>query len=588
MERGGGSGAEGRRSGWRPPPFLLVSTALLALLLVAIAVPGLARYGSGADAAASTTPAHPGEVASTPSAGPAYPGVARPGSAAGLPADPSSGTAVGPILATAGFHPGARTPADPEEGAAFLAPRAVSRSSATPAARRRLAAALAGALRHSRLRGLGVHVREVGGGEVLARRADDLFVLASNTKLFTTVAALDTFGPGHLLETRLLVRGDVGGDGALHGDLAVVGGGDPTLSWRLSADGDPLRLFEGWAQALRRRGVRRVEGDLFLDHGRFRAPLTHPQWDPDKALKWYQAPVAALSFHENVVKVRAVPGERAGEPARLGAEPDLPEFPVHGSVRTAGTWRGNHLLIRSEGGGALAVHGGVYHRVDEVVRPVAVDDPVAFFGAALLHTLEGEGVAVDGRPRPRASLPGLAWETAAVHRTPLLDVLETTNHESQNLFAESLVKLVGAERCGAGSWERGVRAVEEVAAALGVDPAGLHLADGSGLSRANRAAPRQVTAFLAAMTEHPHAAAWVATLPAGAEVATSLEERFDEAAYRGRVRAKTGTLSAVSTLSGYARGRSGRLYAFSVLTEGVVAHGRRVQDRLVRALADHG
>jgi D-alanyl-D-alanine carboxypeptidase/D-alanyl-D-alanine-endopeptidase (penicillin-binding protein 4) len=474
--------------------------------------------------------------------------------------------------------------AEPDPPAATSRQDAALRSALDRAARR---------ARRGRLTALGVHVRRLSdGATVYARQADELRILASNSKLFTTAAALDALGPGRLLETRLLVRGEVR-DGVLHGDLAVVGAGDPSFSWRLDAAGDPFAVFRAWGAALRAAGVERVDGRLYLDHSLFEPPVTHPDWDAAKRLKWYQAPVAALTFFENVVRVRAEPGPRPGLPARVEAEPALPLFHLRSHVLTAASWRHSRLLVnRPEGGGEISVAGAVFLRAGEVELPIAVDDPVGYFGVAVATALRQAGVVVRGRTVPVAPRPGLLWQTAAVHRTALLDLLEVTNHESQNLFAESLAKLVGAERCGAGSWRRGVQAVEELAAekiaAQGASPQGFDLRDGSGLSRHNEATPRQVTAFLAAMARHPAATAYAATLATGGEEATSLEKRLDEDAYRGRVFAKTGTLNGVSTLSGYARGRSGALYAFSVLAAGDVWRGRRTQDALVRALVDGG
>lgn len=506
-----------------------------------------------------------------------------------------------PLPATAGFDHGEREPADPAAVAGFFAP-----AIHLPASRDRLWRAVDAALARDKAGRVGVHVREIHdtrvdsayavaaggpdlsiGSTVFARQADDPFILASNTKLFTTAAALDAFGPGYLIETRLMVRGEVR-DGRLVGDLAVVGAGDPTFSWRLDPEGDSGLVFHAWADDLVAAGIGAVDGDLFLDHSLFDAPLTHPGWKAENELKWYQAPVAAFAFHENTVKVKAAPGPRPGTPARLAAEPDLALVPVDGQVSTAASWRGAHLMVRRAEGGGFAVDGGVYHRGAEVEMPVAIEDPVAYFGAAMTAAFAERGVEMAGRVRPVSPRPGLLWRPLAVHRTPLLDLLEVTNHESQNLFAETLVKLLGAERCGAGSWERGVMAVEELARRRGVEGPGFSLADGSGLARTNRATPRQMTGFLAGMARHPHRDAWLSTLPTGGETATSLEKRLDVPPYPGRVYAKTGTLDGVSALSGYARGRSGRVYAFSVLAAGSVGHARRVQDAVVRAIIDHG
>ena len=460
-----------------------------------------------------------------------------------------------------------------------------------PVNRGRLVSALRAAVAKGPSVRIGVHVRELSSGEmVYGYRSTETSLLASNTKLFTTGVALDSMGPGHFLETRLLARGRLDGDGVLHGDLAVVGGGDPTLSWRQTRDGDIYFVFRQWAQALRDRGVTEVDGHIYLDHGLFEDPIVHPDWDPRKRLRWYQVPVDSLAFHENTVDVYAEPASRPGLPAKTGLTPDVPTYGLSSTVSTASSWRGNRLLINRLGGSdEITAAGGVYVKASRVSMDIAIDDPVRFFGDALNAALAEEGMRVRGRRVPVEHLPGFSpWQEVAVHRTSLDEVLRITNHESQNLFAETLMKLVGAKACGAGSWVRGSQAVHELSESFGVPQAGLQLHDGSGLSRENQATPSQVTAFLTGMARQPYRDAYVATLPTGGEDGTSLRKRLDEAPYPRNFFAKTGTLTGVSTLSGYARGRSGRLYAFSVLNRGGVWQGRQVQDAVVRALVDRG
>ncbi|HEX2162489.1 MAG TPA: D-alanyl-D-alanine carboxypeptidase/D-alanyl-D-alanine-endopeptidase, partial [Thermoanaerobaculia bacterium] len=262
--------------------------------------------------------------------------------------------------------------------------------------------------------------------------------------------------------------------------------------------------------------------------------------------------------------------------------------PLDAEVSTAGSWSGNRLRVhRPAGSEDLFVTGGVFVGARDLEMPIAVHDPVALFGAALRDGLAQEGVRIAGATRPVASLPGLVWQPVAVHRTALLDVLEVTNHESNNLMADTLLKLAGAVRCGAGTWENGVRTVEGVLAAVaGLDPDDYALADGSGLARGNRMKPADVTRFLAGAVRRPWIREYMASLPTGGDDPSSLEERLEDA--RGRVFAKTGTIAGVSALSGYAYGRSGRLYAFSVLAHGGVGPARQVQDAVALAIVRHG
>ena len=131
-------------------------------------------------------------------------------------------------------------------------------------------------------------------------------MIASNSKLFTTAAALDALGPAYVFETRFLMRGAVD-RGVLHGDLGVIGAGDPQISGR-EYDGDPYGAFRPWAAALRERGIERITGDLYLAHGLFEPMEIHPEWPRDQLTDWYEAPIAALAFSDNCILVRVSPG----------------------------------------------------------------------------------------------------------------------------------------------------------------------------------------------------------------------------------------------------------------------------------------
>ncbi len=165
---------------------------------------------------------------------------------------------------------------------------------------------------------------------------------------------------------------------------------------------------------------------------------------------------------------------------------------------------------------------------------------------------------------------------------------QTTNKRSQNFYAESLVKQVGARRCGHGSWAKGVKVIIELMASIGILPGELHMVDGSGMSRENQASPRAITTLLRHMFYEPAGAELVKSLPFSGGDNKSWKRRLAAPPYLGNVFAKTGTLAGVSALSGYARGVSGKSYAFSILLNGTRGDPHGDQDRILMALIDHG
>ena len=442
---------------------------------------------------------------------------------------------------------------------------------------------------------LGVHVLELESGEaVYTYNATILRILASNTKLITSAAALDRLGPGYFFETEVLVRGELS-DGLLTGDLAIVGGGDPNLSGR-QYQGDAFGPFREWASALKSVGIQRVDGDLHLVHGLFDDQLVHVDWPRDQLTRWYEAPVAALAFNDNCVLVKVRPGARSGAAAQVEIVPPLELFQLESSASTTGSRRRAGLRIdRKETLSeewVLTVAGRIHRRTESYDKWVAVADPVRFFGAALRAAFVEEGIEITGRvlPSPDLARASAVWRRVTTHRTDLLTVLEVVNKRSQNFYAESVLKLLGALTCDRGSWPDGIRAASELLAEAGIDEGTYHLADGSGMSRENRFSPEQLTRLLRHMFFHRWGAQYVRTLPYSGERDLRWSRRLSDGPYRGNVMAKTGYLSGVSTLSGYAKARSGKVYAFSILMNGIRAEWRAkaAQDRIVRAVIDHG
>ncbi|MCZ6726521.1 MAG: D-alanyl-D-alanine carboxypeptidase/D-alanyl-D-alanine-endopeptidase [Acidobacteria bacterium] len=444
---------------------------------------------------------------------------------------------------------------------------------------------------------LGIHIVDVETGEtVYAFEPDRQRIVASNTKLLTSAAAVDRLTPGYFIETALQARGLVI-DGELLGDLAVVGAGDPTISGRHYGD-DPLFIFRRWGEQLRGAGIDRVRGDLVLVHGLFESRQIHPDWPRDQLHKWYEAPVSALSFNDNCVWVWVRPGATPGAPAQVEVTPDLATVRIRNRARTTSRKRNHKIAVdRKPGSDVIEVSGWVYRGAEPFVVAVTVPDPELFFGQALRAGLGQAGVTIEGELRIEPRLPDATWRRLALHRTSLPTVLEVVNKRSQNFYAETLLKLLGAEGCGEGSWRSGIEVVASFLEGLGIERGTYSYVDGSGMSRNNRFSPRQFTTLLRHMYFHPHGRSYMQSLAYSGEseleppwMSSSLSERFEEDRYQRNVLAKTGGLNGVSTLSGYAKAQSGKVYAFSILCNSASARwrARQAQDRIVRTLIDRG
>jgi len=437
---------------------------------------------------------------------------------------------------------------------------------------------------------VGVCVRRLPGGkEVFAEAADGLFEIASNAKLFTTAAALERLGPDYRFRTRIVANGAVVG-GVLSGDLLVIGGGDPTLSGRFF-NGDRLHVPRWIARSVAASGVRVVTGDLVMDDRFFDRVLRPPGWPEEEWLRWYAAPVSALSYNDNCLDIAVTGARTAGAPVRIVVRPQVGYGKIVNAATTCASRRREGITFRRNTDGSLAI-GGRIRAGHTRGEHITVENPPLFLAAAVRKALAEAGVEVRGTARlvrPDEDLRADAREIAA-WETDLVRAVEVANRRSQNLFAEQILKTLGAERRGKGTWENGLAEVHGFCAEIGLPRRGVALADGSGLSPGNRATPRAVVALLVYMHASDNAKPFHDSLAVNGDRETTLRNRLTEPPYKGRIFAKTGTVKSrgVSALSGYAHSPNGALFAFSIITNGSqpahVYRAKKLENAICRAL----
>lgn len=439
--------------------------------------------------------------------------------------------------------------------------------------------------------GVSIAIADDETGEVVfARNPDAPQSIASITKLITTASALHYLGPDYKFRTTFWRRGEIQ-QGSLMGPLLVVGGGDPNISGRFYDD-DINAVFDRWAEGLRQAGVTRVAGDIILNASFFDGVGRHPEWPAGQESRWYQAPISALSYNDNVVLVSIRPGSRPGRQVGVSIEPPVDILRPVALARTVGRrGRVRVAVSRAAGSNAVTVSGTVPLRPASWSTPIAIDDPPTFFGKALANRLKNAGIVVSGKIVQNPVKPDSTWVPIATTESDLVPTMTVCNKRSQGYYAEQIFKTISAEKNGQGTWGGSVILAREFLAGLGLDPSHFQLRDGSGLSPGNRVPAADIVRFLRAMERHPHGEIWRGTLAISGEKEGTLRHRLSDSIARSQVLAKTGSLERVSTLAGYARGGSGRTYVFAILLNGrgvTDGGGQAFQDRLLRALITHG
>src|SRR5437588_2636073 len=256
----------------------------------------------------------------------------------------------------------------------------------------------------------GIEVVSLPSGRILyAQNADKLFTPASNTKLFTTAAALALIGPDYKFHTTVETSGMLDRYGRLTGDLVLVGRGDPNLSGRalpydLSAQRSdhPIEVLEHLADSLVQKGVKYVDGDIIADDSYFAFERYGEGWSQDDLVWADGAPVSALTINDNVVFVNILPADHPGERAFVSITPFADYFRIDNRIITTPSGTGRTIYInRAPGAMVLTLWGTMPLDDAGANEALAIEDPAEFAAGMFRQLLELRGIAVYGRQRTR-------------------------------------------------------------------------------------------------------------------------------------------------------------------------------------------
>ncbi|MEP6963685.1 MAG: D-alanyl-D-alanine carboxypeptidase/D-alanyl-D-alanine-endopeptidase, partial [Acidobacteriota bacterium] len=456
--------------------------------------------------------------------------------------------------------------------------------------RERIAAAVASA--PPAVRGMaGIQVVNLATREfVYSLNENQLFLPASNMKLFTAALALTRLGPDYRFTTRLVREAS--------GSLVLIGIGDPSLSARVypyranATPGNPLQAIEALADQAIANGLRRVDGDLIGDDRNFPWVPYPESWTADDIEHDFGAPVSALTLNDNTVTVIVHPGARAGDLARIEISPAVEYFTLDNRISTSGNPSAVQVK-RVPGTRQLLLSGTVRTGTAAIREIVPVDDPALFAAHALYETLLRRGIPIRGRPVARHTVPEApvsGGEPLAEHISPPLhELLQTMMKVSQNLHAELLLRAVGSYRQSDATIAGGLKEMRALLTEAGIATADWRSEDASGLARNDEVTPHAITQLLAYMLAKPEwRETWLSLLPVGGQDGT-LSDRLCCMAGTTGIRAKTGSLSRAVALSGYADSpRNGRL-AFSILVNSFAAPTSEVRawvDRVATRLIE--
>lgn len=430
--------------------------------------------------------------------------------------------------------------------------------------------------------GIFVATGEGEGLVIRAQQEDIKLIPASISKLTIAATTLAEFPPGTKFKTSLWGMGSVS-EGVLKGDLILKGGGDPSFVsenlWYL------VNVFT-------RRQIRVIEGDLLVDDSYFDRIRFDQSRQKERVDRAYDAPAGAMSFNWNSVNIFIRPGKKAGERAQVFADPENEYIRLKANVETIKS--GGKTGVSAERdedrkgvGDVLIVTGKIALDSKELVIYKNVTQPDLWSGYNLKAFLKQRGIETKGSIK-FGIVPGSAHLLAESESKPIEDILADMNKFSNNYIAEMLTKNVAAKEKSPGTIEAGMQVIRKFLIGIGLDQDQFEIYSPSGLTRENKMSARSLWKVLNYMKDqYPYAPEFMKSLPI-AGIDGTLKNRMRASSAERWVRAKTGFLTGVVSLAGYAGQKNGTIIPFVFIYNGSAdeSHVRGLFDQLAISLTE--
>ncbi len=436
----------------------------------------------------------------------------------------------------------------------------------------------------------GVSIRHADSGEVVYERNAHLRLTpASNTKLFTGAAALETLGPEYVFTTELWTDGDMD-DGTLNGNLYLRGKGDPTLT---------AKDLASMAAFLREQGIKEIRGDVIADDTWYdNIRLSDGiQWSQES--EYYAAQVSALTvspdqdYDAGTVLIRVSPANKEGQPATIEVTPDNVYVEIVNRTKTVKSKKDDELKVeRKHGTNTIIVEGPMETNEPVSESWIAVFEPTGLVSELFHQSLVKEGIRVQGSHTKIAETPEEATRLYEHSSMALKELFLPFMKLSNNGHAEVLVKEMGKFIHDEGSWDKGLDVIGTEMRRLGVNMDTVQLNDGSGMSATNFIPAHEISQLLFQVQVKEWFPEFRRSLPVAGNkerfVGGTLRDRMQGTEALENVRAKTGTLTGVSSLSGYVTTKAGEPLIFAmVFNHFLVEDVDEIEDQLAIILSEH-
>jgi len=412
-------------------------------------------------------------------------------------------------------------------------------------------------------------VADAGTGDILIDYNSGISLTpASVMKVITTAAALELLGPGYTFNTRVGYTGTLNKRfGRLKGNIIILGGGDPALGSKYFTD-HYEGFIDNWVAEIKKLGIKRIRGKVITDDSYYDYLPVPAKWLWEDEGNYYGAGAYGLSVFDNTYEIHFTTLSDSSAPVIKDIRPIECRGQLSNFLIAAGSEdKGNVFAAPYGNGGWLA--GIIPANQLDFILKASISDPPLLFSKVLSEKLKANGIKISGNPTTvRADKDFKSEKIVTVTETdspPLSEIISVLNHESVNLFAEHLIKELGKKFKNNGSTESGAEVITEFLKTAGIDPNGMFIEDGSGLSPMDAINTREVVRLLVYMkNKGKYFNEYFSSLPDAGKNGT-LKNYFKDPLFDSRLKAKSGSMTRVRSFAGYFTTKSGKNMAFSII-----------------------
>ncbi len=435
-------------------------------------------------------------------------------------------------------------------------------------------------------------------GEVISEHNPDLSLMpASTMKIITTATALEVLGKYYTFETDLEYSGTIDTlNRVLKGNLYIRGGADPTLGSKYYNKNGHFDFIDQWISAIKKNKIDSITGMIIADASRYDYEIASPKWTWEDIGNYYGAGANGLTAFDNLYNIYFQSPSLPGKLTKIiRVEPKIPQLEILNEVVSSNSWEDNAYVFGAPYRYLHIIRGEIPKGRNEFHVKGAIPDPANYLAWYFNEELKLSGVKTSNKTITMRILK-LKGDTIDekrhkldIYTSPyLLSIVNITNKNSINLFAEHLFNEIAFKLKGVGSNRVGIDAVTDFWKAKGMDTDGFYVRDGSGLTRFSAVTAKQMVFVLQYMKKSKNSKEFYESLAVSGESGTLRSVGRNTSAH-GKIHAKSGSIRRVRTYVGYADTKSGRELAFAMNISNyncTDSDARRKLTKLIISMAD--